>query len=259
MDLFFLKLVATPILILLASLAGRRWGEAIGGWFVGLPLTSGPVAFFLALEQGAGFAAATTRGSLAGVAAEAGFCVAYGTAARFGPWPAALAAGSIAFAFGAAALAAAALPSVPLIALIISALTLSLSLLPRFETGTAALPASPRWDLPARMAVATALVLGFTELAPYVGPEWSGLLATYPVFAAVLAAFAHSQSGPAAAMRVLRGLMIGLFSFTGFFIVLGMALERLGIAVGFIAASAVALVIQGGSLWLMRRPRRLRQ
>jgi hypothetical protein len=60
-------------------------------------------------------------------------------------------------------------------------------------------------------------------------------------------------------MRVLRGLMIGLFSFTGFFIVLGMALERLGTAVGFIAASAVALVIQGGSLWLMRRPRRLRQ
>ena len=65
LDLFLLKLVARPALILLASLAGRRWGETVGGWFVGLPLTSGPVVFFLALEQGIGFAAATTRGSLA--------------------------------------------------------------------------------------------------------------------------------------------------------------------------------------------------
>jgi len=41
-----LKLTITPFLILAASLASRRWGEAVGGWLVGLPLTSGPVAFF---------------------------------------------------------------------------------------------------------------------------------------------------------------------------------------------------------------------
>src|SRR5215218_6073961 len=35
---------------LLASLAVRRWGDAIGGWLVGLPLTSGPVAAFLAIQ-----------------------------------------------------------------------------------------------------------------------------------------------------------------------------------------------------------------
>jgi hypothetical protein len=259
MHILFLKLVATPALILLATLAGRRWGEAVGGWFVGLPLTSGPVVFFLAIEQGTGFAAATTRGSLAGAAAEAGFCLAHGTAARFGPWPVALAAGSIAFGVGAAALAASALPPMPLVTVIVASLALSLSLLPRFDAGTTALPTGQRWDPPARMAVATALVLGLTALAPCVGPEWSGLLATYPVFAAVLAAFAHSQSGPAAAMRVLRGLMIGLFSFAGFFLALGTTIERCGIALGFIAASAVALSIQGGSLWLMRRPKGLRQ
>lgn len=259
MDFFPLKLAATPALILLASLAGRRWGETIGGWFVGLPLTSGPVVFFLALEQGTGFAAATTRGSLAGAAAEAGFCLAYGIAARFAAWPVALAAGSIAFALGAAVLAATALTLAPLVAVIVAALALSLWLVPHFNASAAGLPAPPRWDLPARMVVATVLVVGFTELAPNVGPVWSGLLATYPVFAAVLAAFAHAHSGPAAAMRVLRGLMSGLFSFAGFFVVLGTTIERFGIALSFIAASALALLIQGVSLWLMRRPRRLRR
>ena len=52
-----LKLTLTPILILTASLASRRWGQAIGGWLVALPLTTGPVTFFLALEQGNSFAA----------------------------------------------------------------------------------------------------------------------------------------------------------------------------------------------------------
>ena len=254
MDIFIAKLIATPALILLASLASRRWGEAVGGWFVGLPLTSAPVVFFLALEQGVGFAAATTRGSLAGAAAEAGFCLAYGMAARFAPWPVALTAGSLAFAIGAAAMATAALPLGLLLAVLVAALAASLSLLPRFDAGTAALPAPPRWDLPARMAVATALVLGLTALAPYVGPEWSGLLATYPAFAAVLTAFAHARSGPAAAMRVLRGLMIGLFSFAAFFVVLGLTIERHGIAAAFAATSGAALLVQGTSLWLMRRP-----
>ena len=257
MDLFLLKLVATPALILLASLAGRRWGEAVGGWFVGLPLTSGPVCFFLALEQGTGFAAASTRGSLAGAAAEAGFCLVYGFTARRNRWPAALAAGSVAFGIGAAALAAARLPLVPLVVVIVVGLATALALLPHLDSASAALPLPPRWDLPARMAVATAIVLGLTSLAPIVGPQLSGLFATYPAFAAVLAAFAHARSGPAAAMRVLRGLMIGLFSFAGFFVVLGTTIQQIGIAAAFAAASAAALLIQGGSLWLMsRRPRR---
>ena len=256
-NILLLKLVATPTLILLASLAGRRWGESVGGWFVGLPLTSGPVVFFLAIEQGTGFAAATTRGSLAGVAAEAGFCLAYGLAARISRWPGAIAAGSLAFALAATILAAARLAVLPLVTLAIAALALSLALLPRFESDTAALPAPPFWDLPARMAVATVLVLGLTELAPYAGPLLSGLFATYPAFAAVLTAFAHARSGPAAAMRVLRGLMIG--SFAGFFIVLGATIQPLGTGPGFAAGGLLAVLVQGCSLWLLRRPRHPRR
>src|SRR5260370_28122258 len=84
MDILVLKLVATPLLIGMASLAGRRWGETISGWFIGLPLTSGPVCFFLAVEQGAGFAAAAACGCLAGAAAEAGVCLCFCIAGRGG-------------------------------------------------------------------------------------------------------------------------------------------------------------------------------
>src|SRR5437879_3357737 len=58
MDILIFKLVAAPLLIGAASLAARRWGETVSGWLIGLPLTSGPVCFFLAVEQGSGFAAA---------------------------------------------------------------------------------------------------------------------------------------------------------------------------------------------------------
>jgi hypothetical protein len=253
MDTLALKLTVTPVLILAASLASRRWGEAVGGWFVGLPLTSGPVCFFLALDQGVGFAAAAGVGCLAGAAAEAGFCTAFGLVAPRSGWPPALAAASVAFFLGVAALDRAALPLWPLVGLVCLALTAALALLPRLGEGGLSVPAVPRWDIPARIVVATVLVLAVTTVAPLLGPRLSGLFSTYPVFATVLAAFSHRARGPAAAIQVLRGLMTGLFAFTGFFAVLAVTLERLGIAGGFAAATAVALLIQTGSLVVLRR------
>src|SRR3984893_4106535 len=90
MDNLALKLVLTPALIGGATLAGRRWGQSVGGWLVGLPLTTGPVAFFIALDHGAAFAAAAVVGSLVGAIAEAAFSVAYGWSATRRAWAAAL-------------------------------------------------------------------------------------------------------------------------------------------------------------------------
>jgi hypothetical protein len=248
-----LKLVVSPVLILIASLAGRRWGEAVGGWFVGLPLTSGPVCFFIAIEQGPQFAAVTALGSLVGVGAEAGFCLAYSFVARHAHWPAALAAASIGYVLGAVLFALAALPLWPLLAAVAAALAAALMLIPAVARPTTIALRAPRWDLPARMAVAAVLVYGLTEAAPYVGPKLSGLFATYPVFAAVLTAFAHHRNGSAAATRVLRGLLMGLFSFAAFFAVLGTTIVTIGIAASFAAALTATLAIQGASLWLIRR------
>ena len=252
METLALKIVVTPVLILAASVAGRRWGQAVSGWFVGLPLTSGPIAFFVALEHGAGFAAATALGALAAAMAEAAFCLAYAHAARPGRWPLALAAACVAFAATAAVLQPLALPVIPLAAIVFAALAVARRLMPRGSEARAMPP--PRWDLPARMAIATLLVVLITEGAPTLGPRWSGVLAAFPVYAAILTVFGH-RSGPAAAVQVLRGLLLGLFGFAAFFLVLGSLIEGAGLALAFVAAIAVTAAIQTGSLVLVLRPR----
>jgi hypothetical protein len=254
MDNLTLKLVVTPALIGAATLAGRRWGQSIGGWLVGLPLTTGPVAFFIALDHGESFAAAAVVGSLAGAVAEVAFSLAYGWSALRRSWPAALLAGTAAYAAVAALVQGLDLGAVALFVLVIAALALSLRLMPRGVAGSAPVVA-PRWDLPARMVLATTVVLVLTALAPRLGARLSGLLATYPLFAAILTAFGHRQEGAGAAIGVLRGLLFGLFSFAGFCLVLALGLVPLGLAGAFTAAIAVALLAQGISLWRLQVPR----
>jgi uncharacterized membrane protein (GlpM family) len=113
-------------------------------------------------------------------------------------------------------------------------------------------PAPPRWDLPARMIVATALVVLITSAAPVIGPQLSGLLTTYPIYASVLAVFAHAQRGGAAATDVVRGLCYGIIAFATFFLCIGLLIERFGIAPAFVVAALAAVVVQSLTLTRVR-------
>ena len=62
MILVAIKLMLTPLIMGSATLASRRWGDAVGGWLVGLPVISGPVSVYLLIERGADFAAAAAAG-----------------------------------------------------------------------------------------------------------------------------------------------------------------------------------------------------
>jgi hypothetical protein len=250
-----LKLVLTPTLIGAVSMAGRRWGPGVSGWLVGFPLTSGPVAFFLALDHGVSFAAGAAMGSMTGAAAQAVFCVLYGRWAHGRHFSRALLAGTLGFAAASVALQHLTLAAPPLLALVLGTIVVALVFMPRDAGGTrAARP--PRWDIPARLVVTTAIVLLLTWLATALGPSLTGLLATYPLYGAVLAGFAHDLEGPGPAIRVLRGLLLGLFAFAGFFFVLAVSIEPVGIAPAFGAAIAAALILQAGALWVMRRESR---
>jgi hypothetical protein len=254
MDTLALKLVLTPVLVGTASLAGRRWGPEVSGWFVGLPLTSGPIAFFLALNNGVAFAAATAVGTLAGAISQAAFCLAYGWLALRCGWLVTVSVSCLGFAASTAVLQRLALPMGSLFLMVIAALIMALRLMPgRTEAASAAVGPPPRWDIPARMVVATVFVLLLTGMAPALGPRLTGLLAPFPLYAAVLAVFAHQQQGSAPAGEVLRGLLLGLFAFAGFFFVLAILIEPVGIAPAFAAAITVALALQAGSLWVLRR------
>jgi hypothetical protein len=192
MTTLVLKLALTPVLIIGASLAGRRFGGAVSGWLVGLPLTSAPIVAFLAVEQGPRFAATAAVGSLSGAAAEGAFCLAYARLAQPGSVPA-LMAGTLAFAALGGAAVALSWSSLPLFVAALIAFAVALLTMPR--SGSVPVNATPpaRWDLPARAIVATALVLLLTGVATAIGARLTGLPAVYPVYAAVLTVFAHSS------------------------------------------------------------------
>ncbi|MFM0631556.1 hypothetical protein [Paraburkholderia xenovorans] len=135
----------------------------------------------------------------------------------------------------------------------ILAVALALNLIPSEAVRTGRLE-TPRWDLPSRMALIAGLVVSVTLIAPYVGPKASGVIASFPFMAIILAVFAHRMIGHAAAQQVLRGMVTGLLGFATFFYVLSMALTRLDLPAAYGGAILRALAIQAISLYRMRLP-----
>jgi hypothetical protein len=251
MSLIFSKLVLPPLLILLASLAARRWGDAIGGWLVGLPLTSGPVAAFLAIQYGADFAALATNGSLVGTAAQACFSLSYALLAQRG-WVIALMGGSAAYTGAAFLIQAMPLPHWGFFVVALATLTVAAQFIPNRDTLRSPID-SPWWDLPARMVVVTTLVITLTAAAALVGAKTAGVLASFPIFGTILAIFAHRVKGAAMATQVLRGMVLALYGFAVFFFILGLLLVKVGIVPAFVAAIASTLLVQAGALRFIRR------
>ena len=257
-----LKLVLTPILVGAASLAGRRWGSGLGGWLIGIPFTSGPIVLFLALDLGQDFAARAAASVMAGAISQAAFCLAYAWTAQRRRWALSLIAATAGFAVVTVVLRAAALSGPGSFVVIILVLVVSLFLMPQSSASLSPsrragdLPmngeAFPGWDLPARMIVATAFVVALTTIAPLLGARLAGLLAPFPLYGSVLAAFAHRIQGAGPAVAVVRGLLLGLFAFSSFFFVLALLLPR-GVALAFACAIVAALVVHGLSLLIGRR------
>jgi hypothetical protein len=253
MDTLLLKLILTPALIGSASLAGRRWGHSISGWLVALPLTTGPITFFLALTHGTAFAATAAAGTLAGGFSQAAFALVYGLLASRWKWPPTLTASILAFAFLTALLQQVSLPLLPLCVLVFLAFALVLRLLPQHAIPVVLNESLPsRWDIPLRMVIATFFVVLITTFASTFGARLTGLLSPFPIFTATLAAFAHHLHGADAAHKVLRGLLMGLFSYASFFFVLAILLVPAGIPIAFAIAILAVIVIQTITLWLLQ-------
>lgn len=252
MTITIFKILLTPVLIWAVSMAGRRWGAAVSGLLIGLPLNSGPVALFIALERGPTFARQTAVGILLGAIGVALFCLVYGwLAALRQPWPVALLGGWLATLIATVTLDQ--VHTSGLLALIVATVALlALNwLMPRAEERVIG-GRSPWWDIPARIVVATAFLLALTAAAASLGPHLSGLLATLPIYASILASFNHHLLGPAQAVRFTRGLALGMFGFIAFFAVLEALLTITPLAVTFSAATLAALATQAALGWFTR-------
>src|SRR5262249_30497495 len=129
---------------------------------------------------------------------------------------------------------------------------LGLLLLPAWPVPDPTLVTLPAWEVPARIVVATVLVLVISAAAPIVGGERAGLVATFPVYASVLATFSHKLVVPAGAAEVRRGLLIGLPGFASFCLVAGAGLDGgVPILVSLGAALVIALAVQSAMYLVM--------
>ena len=105
--------------------------------------------------------------------------------------------------------------------------------------------APPWWDVPARMIVATSIVLLITAMAGWLGATWSGLLSTLPVYALVMGAFSHTHGGPGAAQTFLRGVTVGALGAAGFLLCVAVLVERASIFATYSAAVIASVVVAG--------------
>jgi hypothetical protein len=245
------KLIMTPLLIASVTLVGRRWGAGVSGWLMGFPLTSGPVSIFLALQYGRDFSARAAVGTLGGTASVSVFCLVYSLVSRKAGWLVSAVTALAAFFAATYLWNTASLPLWPTFLIDVLAAVLALLLIPRRQTPQGMIT-TPRWDIPARMLVATAFVVGLTTFAASLGAQLSGLLSPFPIFSTVIAVFTHHQQGADTASQVLRGLVVGLFSFMSFFLVVALLLPVLPMLPTYLAATAVSIGINGLALRFVR-------
>lgn len=254
-NILILKLIMTPLIVIFVTLVARRWGESIGGLLMGLPLTSGPVSVFLAVEQGPHFAAIAANSAMLGLMAVTAFYVTYVFTARRFPWFLSAIFSIIIYLIVVAGLSFLQIDpllttiSVPLV-LLAGTLTLGR------RVGAAAPISPPAWDLPARIIFATLIVVLITTGANTLGSKWSGILSPFPIFTFVMVTFSHRQGGPIAVRRFIQGVSMGLFSYVAFFLVIRSLVEGSNLWLAYVLATLVALLVNGTilgiQLWLKR-------
>ena len=223
--LLLLKLILSPSLVAMVTLAGRRWGTHISGMLVSLPVSAGPVLLFFAFEQGSGFAAHAAVGALAGLVATAAYFLVYAWAAMRYGWMVSLLLGTLSYAACTALLLAVPLGAEVALLLALASFALVQRLLPRSQ-GTVAIAAGvSRLDLPLRMLAAVCITLALTGLAQWLGPQLSGLLTPFPVATSVIASFTLAQQGRLGALAFIRALNGTMYGFCIFCYVLALTLE----------------------------------
>lgn len=252
MGILLLKLFLSPALVVGSTLAARRWGASVAGFFVGQPVVAGPILFITYLQHGAVFAAGAAVSSLFGVVSLALFAVAYARVARRAGWPATLAVGYAAVLALDAALAAVRFAALTALAVTLAAVAIAMIAIP----GTGADPGGesvpPSWDLPARAVATGILVVTITTASTVLGPRWTGILAPFPVAMSVVVAFVHAQHGPRTAARTMAAAVTGLVGFGFFCFGVASLVRPLG-GRAYLAGIAASVAVQLLAVGLRRR------
>jgi len=208
---------------------------------------AGPALLLFALERGNAFASRAAGRTLLAITAFAAFVFVYHIASKRLDLIGCLALGWAAFLATAAGIRGVEIPLLG--AWLISGLVLGLvwKTLPR-SAAMRTKSKAHRWldyDLMLRMGAAAVLVLTLTGLAGRLGPDWSGVLAPFPVATSVLVAFLHHREGPEAVSTFFRGSVTGMIGFSVFCVSLSAALTVWGVGASFAVALLSLAGVQG--------------
>ena len=246
------KLFLTPLLIVSVTLAGRRWGSAVSGLLIGLPLVSGPISFIIAFEHGLLFASQAAIGNLAGEISNTLFCLTYFLLAPRCSWPLCSLTAVGSFFVATAVLNCITWQLWPTFFIEVCIIVVCGLLLKPYALPPRMLTA-PRWDLPARIITATVLTFTLTTIADRLGPHLSCMISPFPAFSLIFAAFTHSQQGGKSAANLLRGVIVGSGGYSLFFLLVGALLPTLGILLTYLLATLIAVAAGALTFYATRK------
>jgi hypothetical protein len=246
-----------PLVIAGVTHASNKWGHTIAGIISSLPWVAGPIILFIAIEQGAIFAANSISGVMIGIIGWLSFCLTY---IWVGRTKHALTSGLAAY--GAYIFTALLLqyvaPYLSLNAWFIFTLFLITTCIYFYPTGKERdkNEGKPlKYDLPLRMIATTTFVITITYFAKNMGPLWSGILTPIPVVTSVLGMFSHYTQGIDSTRTIFKGMMIGIYGFTAFLFLQAHLLPITSIGISFIAGLMAQIFITASVNYGMMRSR----
>ena len=247
------KVAGAVTIVIAAARAAERSGPFIGAMIATLPVSTGPIYVFLAMDHGAAFIAQAAVMSVASTAAILAFIAGHALAAQRLGTAGSLAVATLAWLAAALLLQLRDWSFAEACLLLAAGFALAMRGLRRFAVAAPAAAVSrTRFDLPLR-ALLVATVVVATSLASRVfGPSVTGVLATYPVVFTSLIVILQPGGGGAFASAVLVNGLKGLLGFGTALAVLHVAALRTNSAIALVLALVVA-VGWNVALTLLRR------
>jgi len=236
-----IRLTIAPLAVIAGTIAQRRFGHAVSGLIIGLPLTSLPMLALVDLQHGTSFAVSMSNADLIGSLAEVAVMMAYVIlASRCSP------AVTLVSAVGVFVAVAGVLNQFSFSTLLAGVLAIAaFSVALRYWPRRAVAPVEEgRQRLVLRVALSGGFTFALISTAGAVGPGLAGLAAAFPIMSMVMAFVTHQEHGASASMSFLQGVAKGSFSYVASIFTFTMLLASSGVWVAFTGAFGVALLVQ---------------
>ena len=205
MTLALLKVFLAPFFIWIVSVLQRNFGAKAGGFFIGLPLTTGPFLIIIALQEGGAFAKAAAHGVMVGQISLIIFAYCYAQFALRFNWFSAISLASFMVIGSGYLFQLITLNNWQVTLILLLLWLMALKFWPTYEKPTDK-PTPPNWELPIRLSLAALFIIVLTWLANELGTKLSGAISAYPVILTVLGSLTHRRYGPKYIVDTLHGL-----------------------------------------------------